>query len=389
MSLGEVVISTAEGDEQSLLWDLRSTAILGSYKGNPKCGRHGLATVGDRLLLGSQADKGALRVWAWEKDQPLHKFSGPEKIPVVAVTPDGIFCAAGSVSGKIYIWEITTGQLLRTVDAHFKAVTALKFVDDGSLLVSGGGDAGVHVWTLASLVDRSNDTVPVPRYSWSDHSLAVTDIHCGMGGAMARVATVSLDRTCKIWELISGQLLASIAFPTFLQAVIMDPSEFRCFVGGGEGSIFQLSMYSQKMVDRKAEGQREIQASAEEGFKGHSHTVTCLSLSYDATFLVSGGQDGAVIVWDIAYRQMLKAFRQHTGPITNILITTKPPGLVTQPGMPATSVLFSPFNRYAATDSVLASYSVKMALPSDMTTRGADMEVRDQQSLQGVLAVSQ
>ena len=36
------------------------------------------------------------------------------------------------------------------------------------------------------------------RHVWSDHSLSVMDIHCGSGGLRCRVATASLDQTCKV-----------------------------------------------------------------------------------------------------------------------------------------------------------------------------------------------
>ena len=38
------------------------------------------------------------------------------------------------------------------------------------------------------------------RHTWSDHSLPVTDVYCGSGGCRCRVATASLDQTCKVRE---------------------------------------------------------------------------------------------------------------------------------------------------------------------------------------------
>ena len=46
----------------------------------------------------------------------------------------------------------------------------------------------------ASTGSRSSLT----RHVWSDHSLSVMDIHCGSGGLRCRVATASLDQTCKV-----------------------------------------------------------------------------------------------------------------------------------------------------------------------------------------------
>jgi len=37
-----------------------------------------------------------------------------------------------------------------------------------------------------------------PRYSWTNHTLPVTDVHVGCGGCRARVATASRDKTVKV-----------------------------------------------------------------------------------------------------------------------------------------------------------------------------------------------
>jgi hypothetical protein len=39
---------------------------------------------------------------------------------------------------------------------------------------------------------------PVARYTWREHTLPVTDIAVGAGGARGWVATASLDHTCKV-----------------------------------------------------------------------------------------------------------------------------------------------------------------------------------------------
>ena len=52
--------------------------------------------------------------------------------------------------------------------------------------------------SLFRVLDLNNSMPAEPRFSWSNHSLPVTDICVGHGGILARVATVSLDQTCKV-----------------------------------------------------------------------------------------------------------------------------------------------------------------------------------------------
>lgn len=100
---------------------------------------------------------------------------------------------------------------------------------------------------------------------WSDHALPVTGICCGAGeGIQARVATASLDQTCKVshiivyhvcflhgvegiqlYEMASGRLLCSLLFGFSLTAVTMDTTEQWLFVGGATGRIAQVNLFLQ------------------------------------------------------------------------------------------------------------------------------------------------
>jgi hypothetical protein len=58
---------------------------------------------------------------------------------------------------------VTTGEQLRAWDAHFKKVTALRFTDDDSFLVSGGEDAVINVWLLAQVRCSNFSNFPMIR----------------------------------------------------------------------------------------------------------------------------------------------------------------------------------------------------------------------------------
>jgi hypothetical protein len=85
------------------------------------------------------------------------------------------------------MWEVASGDLVRSWDGHYKAVSSLAFTDDDSFLVSGSEDAMVNVWNILDLADDAQSNAPVPMCAWTDHALPVTGIHCGIGGVNARV----------------------------------------------------------------------------------------------------------------------------------------------------------------------------------------------------------
>lgn len=49
-----------------------------------------------------------------------------------------------------------------------------------------------------SVIQLDLGHTPEPRHVLSRHSLPITDLHCGLMGAQARIATSSLDQTVKV-----------------------------------------------------------------------------------------------------------------------------------------------------------------------------------------------
>lgn len=199
-----------------------------------------------------------------------------------------------------------------------------------------------------------NANNPTPYHAWSEHTLPVTDVVCGVGSfGTARVFTASLDHTVKVWDLSTGTLLTTLLFPSFVSSMAVDPTETRLYAGcGKEGLIVQASLYRRKEGSQRSRSAYEaIGGNAVEGGVEHvgiedndagvtfrsaapespvtENVVTCLSINLDGTLLVAGCGDGTVIVWDTASRQAIRTFSQHkgSGSITCAQILLKPADL--------------------------------------------------------------
>ena len=66
----------------------------------------------------------------------------------------------------------------------------------------------------------------------------------------------------------------------------------------------------------KSKGKGKGKTKAEGEVEGHSDEVLALALSYDGKFLVSGGKDRRVIVWDAKDGKWLKTFLGHKDTIS-------------------------------------------------------------------------
>lgn len=294
-------------------------------------------------LLAVQHDKLALHLWAWGKDMPVWKCHVAEKMGSTITTKCGNFLLAGAQSGKVYVWDVKTGELCMVWDAHYKSVSAIALTSDDSHVITAGEDAVVHVWRLMDILDEPDVTASyqqglTPVVSWTDHVLPVTSIHVGLGGVNARVYTSSLDRTCKIWSLQSTQCLYSVTCPSFLNVCAADAMEHRLFMGAGNGKIYALDLnaaasavtastariLSANAGDATVWGQ---QALLPEAFEGHEVSMTALQVSDCGAFVISGDSDGVVRVWDALSRQSLRTIKLFKGQVSSLLLLPRPANL--------------------------------------------------------------
>jgi WD40 repeat protein len=72
----------------------------------------------------------------------------------ITADPSGYFIYGGTKGGRIFCWELSTGNLKCSWQAHFKAVNALKISDCGNFCVSGSEDGMVRVWDLISILSN-------------------------------------------------------------------------------------------------------------------------------------------------------------------------------------------------------------------------------------------
>jgi len=330
-SKNEVLVSSdTSGQMWNLgVWDPETGTILTTYKGGATVPGT-FCRVGGDYFLSANKDKPLLNVWQINRNEQLAlRLFTPGKCSALTCSPSGAYLLA-AVEENISIWQTSTGRLWRVLSSHYQTVSCLQFTRDGSHFVSGGGDGQVLCWSLAVVLARRNIPglkvsqvgKPDPKWCWRDHALPVTGLHVTHGGVHAKVASVSKDQTCKLFSIVSGQLLLSVSFPVSLSSVTMGPTCDAIFVGGDNGDV---------MIVKLGAPPRTVAVSSESQdvtvLKGHSGSVTTLSLSLDGSKLSSGGQDATVRIWHISSGQCVRVL-DHKGPVSSLEYMIPPPAML-------------------------------------------------------------
>jgi len=331
------------------VWDVVSGAHLKTVPIPTASGAVALLGPHSHLFLCPDADKPSMQLWSWRHGHNRFRSAIAEKIEVLAVSHDQQMCVGGARSGRLYIWDLVSGDLLRTWDAHYKAISALTFTPDDAYIVSGGEDAIINLWSVfdifagraigsqsaSSSAVNTEDSVQAAR-SWSDHALAVTQLWCSSGPSAGRLFSSSLDRTCKIWDIPSGMLLHSLSFASQIHTITVEPAERFLYAGAADGTVYQVDLIngvstgaaSSSAAFGTAGAAATSIASSSNGplqplvFSGHTKAITSLSLSYDGSRLLTGSMDGTARIWDTRSRQSIKVLSKQRIAYTAVSFVT-------------------------------------------------------------------
>ncbi|KAL0247606.1 hypothetical protein I308_103682 [Cryptococcus tetragattii IND107] len=314
-----------------------------------------------------QEDKALLHVWAWQKDQMHLKLHLPEKMTCFTVSPNGYWAAAGSPNGHIYLWELSSGLLVSSHTAHYRALTYLTFTPDSRLLISTSLDSSVHVYLVSQLIDPEDPSKAGKPYGMlKDHNLAVRCVGLGRvaGSEGGRLWTASDDGTVKMWslhppfDLLCTFVLPAACTPTTLA---VDPSERFLYVGTTQGDVYHLPLFRKRNVvggnsAAHAAAALELEPQQDEweavggggatsapirttgavisvnnnndAKKDASNAVTSLALSLSSTHLLVGTSAGNIQIHSLPSHQHLRTLSPHAGPVTHLSTLLRPADLV-------------------------------------------------------------
>jgi WD40 repeat protein/serine/threonine protein kinase/tetratricopeptide (TPR) repeat protein len=290
-----------------------------------------------RLLKDSPQD---LRGWEWQRlnsisDQALMTIRGHSGwgIAFAAVSPDGRLIASVGTDSPVRIWDLATGTELKTLRGHTDEVWSLAFSPDSKRIVSGSMDKTVRVWNVAreeelmtlrghdgtvSSVTFSPDGKQIASSSWDDNTIRIWDAQTGIklrvlsGGGSSisfgpdgrRIASAGWDGAIKVWDVETGELIASYGQDEEVACVAFSP-DGHCIVSGGRDGGIKV---------------RDAASGAEMAtMPGHSGGINHVAFSPDGRRIVSCARaDNTVRIWDAETGAELRVLHGHEWDVTSI-----------------------------------------------------------------------
>jgi WD40 repeat protein/serine/threonine protein kinase len=168
------------------IWDLDAGECLLTFKKHSAgIGALAFSTDGTKLISGSYDC--TIMIWDLVKGEPLTLIEDlPEGVSVVAVAPGGAQFLSGG-SNTLFLWEIETGELLRTYREG--SAGSLAFSPDGRHFLTGCYNYLLRLWQMEC--EHS-------LHMYQGHRDIVNCVDYSPDGIYA--LSGSGDYTCKIWK---------------------------------------------------------------------------------------------------------------------------------------------------------------------------------------------
>lgn len=183
---------------------------------------------GKRLAVGEHVHDqpgGQIYVWDTASGKQERRFMGHRGgVFAVAFSPNGkMLASSGAKDGKIRLWDVATGKELHTLDAGASS-NWLAFSPKDKVLASAGGKV-IRLWnTDEGIEDRQLE----------GHRDNITGIAFRPDGE--ELASVSQDKTLRLWNLIKGSQRDCWTGPDFLHGIAFSP-DGKTIATGAKGPI--------------------------------------------------------------------------------------------------------------------------------------------------------
>ncbi len=266
-------------------------------------------------------------------------FRGHEEAVLNAyLSPDNQILVTSSFDHTARVWDVASGNLIRTLKGHQDGLNYAAFSPDGQQIVTASNDLTAMIWdartgkqsvTLSGHQARVNNAVFSPDGAWvltasGDKTARIWDAHTGqevrplvgheewLNSAVfnndgSLIATASGDKTARVWDASTGQVKLTI---TDHKASVLGVA----FSPDGQ----QLATASE---DKTAQIWEVASGKNLVVLRGHTAGVTSVEFSPDGRWIATGSKDGTVRLWDARTYQFLLDLRGHRGGVNSVVFT--------------------------------------------------------------------
>ncbi len=380
---------TGGRDGQIRYWNSLTGKLIRIFQAHDTAtGLRDMAFSPNGFQLATAGFDNTVKLWEFASRKLIHTFIGhTEWVHSVSFSADGLYLFSGGFDQLVKVWDTTltyhppaetestakaapledeveepvTDEFLVTeINLHTDNISSVIFSKDGNWILTGNLDKKAKLWSATNYRHSQpqdiefNDEERLGIYGRPVS--ATTELHTGwvFGAALSpdghQVITGSYDRSAKLWETATGELLrtlqghrGSVRAVQFMhktqravtaswdgRAKLWDVSSATSLrvVARHEQPIYAIDIAwnDTKLITGDLGGEAAIwsMSGTDEPaeplltLKGHSDWIHSVAFSRDGALALTGSRDGTAILWDAGTGQRYRTFYPRRGAVISV-----------------------------------------------------------------------
>lgn len=267
-------------------------------------------TKNGNYILSSSQDRSLI---LWNPHTGLHvkTYSGPHNHEVndAIITEDNARFVSCGGDKHVFLWDVTTAQVIRRFAGHERKVNSLAFGPKQEIFLSASNDKSVRLWDMRS---HARDPIQV----LADAADSVLSLRI----AGNEIVTGSADGGLRRYDVRRGQLCVDqLSQPI---GSITSSKDNQC-----------LLISTLDNTVRLLERETGNELASYSGHSNHRFKVQS-TLDPSDSAVVSGSEDNRIFFWDLVEANILRSVQDHGGPVFSVsffedtMVTASADGLV-------------------------------------------------------------
>ncbi len=282
-----------------------------------------LAWSPDGQYIASGSRDKTVRIWGAVTGEDSHVYRGHNSCLLSLAWSPGVrnHIASGDTKGVVQVWEAFTGNNIVSYRGHTRFVRSVAWSADGQYIASGGdyGDSTVQVWqaftgnriythhgqyrifTVAWNPVWGTGTLPGGQVMPNDSTSSSRHRRC--------IASSSFDGVVQVWEIgdvafLERNTLSYRGHTGPVYTVSWSPDGMYLVSGGHDATL--------RIWEAVADNKEGIVGNTILTYNGHTRPIKAVAWSPDGRYIASGGDDATLQVWEAATGRHVATYGEHT-----------------------------------------------------------------------------
>ena len=326
----------ATSDTTITIWNVDQRKIISEIKGHKDIIKTVIFSSDGNSILSASADK-TIKKWDTQGNLIKTYIGHKDQVNSLCFSPDNKTFVSASDDKAILLWENKTGKIIKKYSGHSGSVIQLDFSPNGKNFISSSTDKSIKIWSVdvpedvitiegsppvldvksTKTFQNKNELTSISdlskgRYFLAgslEQSISLWDIKSKninktytIPGAMINSVNFltdnkyfissSSDSTIRIWDTSSVNEIWKMKYYDYINSICVSPDS-NCFLTISGDSIAIWDLVTGKAVNV---------------FKAHKETVLTACFSSDGKYILTGGGDKTVKLWNTFTGECLKSF---------------------------------------------------------------------------------